>query len=191
LLATKQSLNAMARGISLRQFKREDADAVHRWFNSPAATANLLEHRDEFTEEDARRWVERAIEQAGDPDSEDRKWAIEVEGIDEAVGYTALYGLGRQTAPELGTIVGDERVSGKGVGREAERLTNLKAFEEFGAHKVYGRIPATNEAAKKAVIYNGWKQEGVLRNHVRHGGELIDVELWGGFREDLPEPPED
>jgi RimJ/RimL family protein N-acetyltransferase len=181
----------MARGISLRQFKREDADAVHRWFNSPAATANLLEHRDEFTEEDARRWVERAIEQAGDPDSEDRKWAIEVEGIDEAVGYTALYGLGRQTAPELGTIVGDDRVSGKGVGREAERLTNLKAFEEFGAHKVYGRIPATNEAAKKAVIYNGWKQEGVLRNHVRHGGELIDVELWGGFREDLPEPPED
>jgi RimJ/RimL family protein N-acetyltransferase len=181
----------MARGISLRQFKREDADAVHRWFNSPAATANLLEHRDEFSEEDARRWVERAIEQAGDPDSEDRKWAIEVEGIEEAVGYTALYGLGRQTAPELGTIVGDERVSGKGVGREAERLTNLKAFEEFGAHKFYGRIPATNEAAKKAVIYNGWKQEGVLRNHVRHGGELIDVELWGGFREDLPEPPED
>jgi RimJ/RimL family protein N-acetyltransferase len=181
----------MARGISLRQFKREDADAVHRWFNSPAATANLLEHRDEFSEEDARRWVERAIEQAGDPDSVDRKWAIEVEGIEEAVGYTALYGLGRQTAPELGTIVGDERVSGKGVGREAERLTNLKAFEEFGAHKVYGRIPATNEAAKKAVIYNGWKQEGVLRNHVRHGDELIDVELWGGFREDLPEPPED
>jgi RimJ/RimL family protein N-acetyltransferase len=181
----------MARGISLRQFKREDADAVHRWFNSPAATANLLEHRDEFSEEDARRWVERAIEQAGDPESEDRKWAIEVDGIEEAVGYTALYGLGRQTAPELGTIVGDERVSGKGVGREAERLTNLKAFEEFGAHKVYGRIPATNEAAKKAVIYNGWKQEGVLRNHVRHGDELIDVELWGGFREDLPEPPED
>ena len=181
----------MARGISLRQFKPEDAAAVHRWFNSPAATANLLEHRDEFSEEDARRWVKRAIDQAGDPDSEDRKWAIEVEGIDEAVGYTALYGLRRQTAPELGTIVGDDRVRGMGVGREAERLTNLKAFEEFGAHKVYGRIPATNEAAKRAVIYNGWRQEGVLRNHVRHGEELIDVELWGGFREDLPEPPED
>jgi hypothetical protein len=26
---------------------------------------------------------------------------------------------------------------------------------------------------------------------VRHGEELIDVELWGGFREDLPEPPEE
>ena len=181
----------MARGVSLRDFRPEDAEAVYRWFNSPAATANLLEHRDSFSEEDARNWVERAIEQAKDPDSEDRKWAVEVEGIDEAVGYTALYGINRQTAPELGAIMGDERIAGKGVGREAERLTNLKAFEEFGAHKVYGRIPATNEAAKKAVIYNGWRQEGVLRNHVRHGDELIDVELWGGFRENLPDPPEE
>ena len=181
----------MARGISLRDFRPEDAAAVHRWFNSPAATANLLEHRESFSEEDARRWVERAIEQAADAESEDRKWAIAVEGIEEAVGYTALYGLRRQTAPELGAIVGDERVAGKGVGREAERLTNLKAFEEFGAHKVYGRIPATNEAARKAVIYNGWRQEGVLRRHVRHGEELIDVELWGGFRKDLPDPPEE
>jgi RimJ/RimL family protein N-acetyltransferase len=181
----------MARGISLRDFRPEDAEAVHRWFNSPAATANLLEHRDSFSEEDARGWVERAIEQASDPDAEDRKWAVMVEGIDGPVGYTALYGLRRQTAPELGAIMGDDRVRGKGVGREAERLTNLKAFEEFGAHKVYGRIPATNEAAKKAVIYNGWQQEGVLRRHVQYDGELIDVELWGGFREDLPEPPED
>jgi len=180
----------VARGISLRDFRPEDAEAVHRWFNSPAATANLLEHRESFTEDDARRWVKRAIEQSNDPESEDRKWAIEVEGIDEAVGYTALYGLHRQTAPELGAIVGDERVAGKGVGREAERLTNQKAYEEFGAHKVYGRIPATNEAAKKAVIYNGWKQEGVLRRHVRHGDELIDVEVWGGFPEDQPAPPD-
>lgn len=177
----------MARGISLREFRPEDATAVHRWFNSPAATANLLEHRESFSEDDARAWVERAMSSSG----EDRKWAIAVEGIDEAVGYTALYGLGRQTAPELGAIVGDDRVRGMGVGREAERLTNKRAYEEFGAHKVYGRIPATNEAAKKAVIYNGWVQEGVLRRHARHGGELIDVELWGGFPENQPEPPED
>jgi RimJ/RimL family protein N-acetyltransferase len=175
----------MARGVSLREFRAEDAAAVHRWFNSEAATANLLEHRDRFTEDDARAWVERAMDTSG----EDRKWAVIFEGIEEPIGYTALYGLGRQTAPELGAIVADERVVGKGVGREAERMTNRIAYEEFGAHKVYGRIPATNEAAKKAVIYNGWQKEGVLRRHVRHGGELIDVELWGGFPEDQPEPP--
>lgn len=177
----------MARGISLREFEPGDAAAVHRWFNSPAATANLLEHRESFSEEDARAWVERAMRTDGD----DRKWAVVVEGMDEPVGYTALYGLGRQTAPELGAVMGDERIRGMGVGREAERLTNKKAFEEFGAHKVYGRIPATNEAAKKAVIYNGWQREGVLRRHVRHDDVLVDVELWGGFPEDQPPPPED
>jgi RimJ/RimL family protein N-acetyltransferase len=177
----------MARGVSLREFEPGDAEAVHRWFNSPGATANLLEHREEFSLEDAQAWVERAMQ----ADGEDRKWAVVVEGIDEPVGYTALYGLGRQTAPELGAIMGDERIRGMGVGREAERLTNKKAYEEFGAHKVYGRIPATNAAAKKAVIYNGWRQEGVLRKHVRHGDELIDVELWGGFPEDQPDPPAD
>ncbi|MGZ5330071.1 MAG: GNAT family N-acetyltransferase [Solirubrobacterales bacterium] len=177
----------MARGVSLREFEPGDAPAVHRWFNSPAATANLLEHRESFGEEDARAWVERAMSNEG----EDRKWAVVVDGIDEPVGYTALYGVGRQTAPELGAIMGDERIRGMGVGREAERLTNKKAYEEFGAHKVYGRIPATNEAARKAVIYNGWQREGVLRRHVRHGDELIDVELWGGFPEDQPPAPED
>ncbi len=178
----------MARGVSLRRFRPEDAEAVHRWFNSPGATANLLEHReDDFTLEDARAWVERAMEQSG----EDRKWAVAYEGIEEAVGFTALYGVGRQTAPELGAIMGDERIAGKGVGREAERLTNELAYEEFGAHKVYGRILATNEAAKKAVIYNGWKREGVLRRHVRHGDELVDVEVWGGFPEDAPPAPDE
>jgi RimJ/RimL family protein N-acetyltransferase len=181
----------MARGISLRDFEPGDVAAVHGWFNSPAATANLVEHRESFSEQDAREWVNRAIQQASNPDAEDRKWAVIVEGIDGPVGFTALYGLGKQKPPELGAIMGDERVRGKGVGREAERLTNLKAFEEFGAHKVFGEIPADNEPAKKAVIYNGWKQEGVLRKHVNRDGELIDVELWGGFREDLPEPPED
>ncbi len=177
----------MARGISLRAFEPGDAAAVHRWFNSPGATANLLEHRDEFSEADAEAWVERAMKTDGD----DRKWAVMVEGIDEPVGFTALYGVGGAAAPELGAIMGDDRIRGMGVGREAERLTNKRAYEEFGAHKVYGRIPATNEAAKKAVIYNGWVQEGVLRRHARHGGELIDVELWGGFPENQPEPPED
>ena len=170
----------------MRKFRLEDAAAVHRWFNSPAATANLLEHRDEFSEEDARAWVERAMDESG----EDRKWAVEFAGIEEAVGYTAL----RPGPPDGPRAGGDRRRRARrrqGVGREAERLTNKRAYEEFGAHKVYGRIPAGNEAAKKAVIYNGWKQEGVMRNHVRHGEELIDVEVWGGFPEDQPAPPDD
>ena len=160
--------------VRLREFRPEDAPAVHRWFNNPEATATLMETRDSFTAEDARSWVERAMRTSG----EDRKWAIEVEGHGEPIGFTALYGLGRQTAPELGAMIGDQ-VRGRGIGREAERLTVQRAFSEFGAHRVYGRIPAFNEAAKRVVTWLGWQREGVMRGHISRDGALIDCEVWG------------
>lgn len=159
---------------SIRPFGPEDAAAVHRWFNNPEAVKTLMETRDSFTEEDARAWTERAMNETG----EDRKFAIEVPGYQEPVGFTALYGLFRQTAPELGALLGDE-VRGRGIGRWAERLTVTRAFEEYGAHRVYGRIPAFNEAAKKVVTAQGWRYEGTMIGHIERDGELIDCEIWG------------
>ena len=92
--------------VKIRPFRPEDATAVHRWFNNPEVTASLMEVRDQFTIEDAEGWVARAI--ANDVEGgEDRKFAITIEGREEPVGFTALYGLGRQLAPELGVMVGD------------------------------------------------------------------------------------
>jgi RimJ/RimL family protein N-acetyltransferase len=160
--------------VSLREFGPGDAAAVHRWFNNKRAIRTLMEERQSFSEDDARAWLERAMGASG----EDRKYAIVVEGHDEPVGFTALYGLGRQLAPELGALVGDE-VRGRGIGREAERLTLEKAFDEFGAHRVYGRIPAFNEPAKRVVASLGWRHEGTMRSHISRGGELYDCEIWG------------
>ena len=113
-----------------------------------------------------------------DDSGEDRKYAIVVEGYDEPVGFTALYGLFRQTAPELGALIGDD-VRGKGVGRRAEALTIAKAFDEFGAHRVYGRIPARNEIAKRTVAGLGWRHEGTMRAHLRRPDGVDDCEVWG------------
>ncbi len=160
--------------VSLRAFEPGDAAAVHRWFNNPEATRTLMEQRQSFSAEQAEAWTRRAMEDSG----EDRKYAIVVEGYDEPVGFTALYGLFRQTAPELGALIGDD-VRGKGVGRRAEALTIAKAFDEFGAHRVYGRIPAYNEAAKRVVTSLGWRHEGTMRGHLRRDGESSDCEVWG------------
>ena len=161
--------------VSLRRFEPGDAGAVHRWFNNPEATETLMEQRDGFSMEDAEAWTGRAMKD----DGEDRKFAIEVEGYEEPVGFTALYGLFRQTAPELGALIGDD-VRGKGVGRRAEALTLAKAFDEFGAHRVYGRIPARNEVAKKTVAGLGWRHEGTMRGHLRRrDGPADDCEIWG------------
>jgi RimJ/RimL family protein N-acetyltransferase len=161
--------------VSLRTFEEGDAPAVHRWFNNPEATKSLMEQRGSFSLEEAEGWARRAMDDSG----EDRKYAIVVEGYEEPVGFTALYGLFRQTAPELGALIGDD-VRGKGVGRRAEALTIKKAFDEFGAHRVYGRIPARNEIAKKTVASQGWVYEGTMRGHLAREGEPPDdCEIWG------------
>ena len=149
--------------VSLRPFEPGDAAAVHRWFNNPEATADAdgaarrLLARRKPRPGSGGRWTTRA--RTASTRSSSR-------ATTEPVGFTALYGLFRQTAPELGALIGDD-VRGKGVGRRAEALTIAKAFDEFGAHRVYGRIPARNEVAKKTVTGLGWKHEGTMRGHLR------------------------
>jgi RimJ/RimL family protein N-acetyltransferase len=170
--------------VSLRVFEPGDAAAVERWFNDRRVTEHMMEVRESFSAEDARGWVERAMR----TDGPDRKWAVLIEGRDEPVGFTALYGLGGQLAPELGCVIADPSAWGGGVGREAERLTLERAFDELGAHRVYGRIPATNEAAKRVVTWLGWKHEGTMREHIRRpDGTLIDCEVWGVTASDWAE----
>ena len=162
--------------VSLREFLPEDAGAVERWFNDGRVTENMMEVRQSFSPSEASAWVERAMR----TDGPDRKWAVLLDDIAEAVGFTALYGIGGQLAPELGCVIADPAAWGKGVGREAERLTLERAFGELDAHRVYGRIPATNEAAKAVVTWLGWKHEGTMREHIRRpDGTLIDCEVWG------------
>ena len=159
--------------VSLRRFEPGDAAAVHRWFNNPRATRTLVVQRRSFSFEEAEAWVARAIDDSG----EDRKYAIVVGGHEEPVGFTALYGLSRETGPELGALIGDE-VRRSGVGRRAEALTIARAFDEFGAHRVYGEIPAFNEAAKRTARSLGWHYVETLEDHDERGGERFDLEIW-------------
>ena len=166
--------------VSLREFEPGDAAAVHRWFNNPEAVKTLVEYRQSFGREDARRWVESAMA----TDGPDRKWAVLVDGHDGPVGFTALYGLGRQTAPELGAMLGEDAVRGRGVGKLAESLTIQRAFDDFAAHRILGLIPAHNRPARAVVERLGFVYEGLMRRHVRRDDEFVDVAVYGLLAEE-------
>ena len=164
----------MAPNIELRDFRPEDASAVHRWFNDERVTADLVGRREGFGEEEARGWVERAMDA-----SRDRKWAIVLDGGPEPVGFVALFGLERETGPELAVLVGEPSAWGKGVAGEAERQACIAAFRGHGAHRVHAEIPATNVAAQHVVTRLGFKREGVMRRAIVRGSERVDNEVWG------------
>jgi RimJ/RimL family protein N-acetyltransferase len=160
--------------VELRDFRPEDATAVHRWFNDERVTADLVGRRETFTEEDARGWVERAMDT-----SRDRKWAIVLDGGAEPVGFVALFGLARETGPELAVLVGEPAAWGKGVAGEAERLACLAAFNDHRAHRIHAEIPATNVPAQHVVSRLGFKREGVMRGAIVRESERVDNEIWG------------
>jgi RimJ/RimL family protein N-acetyltransferase len=170
----------MTARVELRDFEPGDATAVHRWFNDSRVTADLVGGRSSFSEDDARGWVERAMDQ-----SRDRKWGIVLDGGSEPVGFVALFGLERDTGPELAVLVGDPDAWGKGVAREAERQACVHAFRQHGAHRIHAEIPATNRAAQKVVTHLGFKREGVMRRAIRRGDEAVDNEIWGLLPEEF------
>jgi RimJ/RimL family protein N-acetyltransferase len=161
--------------VGLREFLAADAHAVHRWFNTPQVIEGLVEQRESFSPAQARRWVEGAAHKEGP----DRKWAVIVDERPEPAGFTALYGVGRQAAPELGILIGDPDLWGRGVGTQAQRLTIARAFDELGAHRVIELILAENAAARRVVERLGFEQEGMMRGHVSRGGRLLDVAVYG------------
>jgi RimJ/RimL family protein N-acetyltransferase len=170
----------MAATVELRDFRPDDAPAVHRWFNDDQVTADLVGRREGFSLEDAEGWVQRAGET-----SRDRKWAITIDGSDDAVGFVALFGLARDVGPELAVLVGEPSAWGKGVARAAERQACVYAFDELGAHRVHAEIPATNEAAQKVVTSLGFRQEGLMKKAIVRGDDAIDNQIWGLLPEDF------
>jgi RimJ/RimL family protein N-acetyltransferase len=160
--------------VELRDFRPEDAAAVQRWFNDERVTADLVGRREGFSEEDARAWVERAMDL-----SRDRKWAIVLDGGAEPVGFVALFGLARETGPELAVLVGDPAAWGQGVAGEAERQACVAAFREYAAHRIHAEIPATNVPAQHVVTRLGFKREGVMRRAIVRGSQRVDNEIWG------------
>jgi [ribosomal protein S5]-alanine N-acetyltransferase len=165
--------------VSLTDFTPADAVLVHRWFNTPQALEGLVQYREDFGEQDARDWVDRALSRNG----RDRKWTITLADRPSPVGFTALYGLGGQAAPELGILIGEPEVWGQGVGTEAQRLTIRRAFDEFDAHRVVEQILAGNSRARHVVERLGFELEGIMRGHVRRRGTLLDVAVYGLSRE--------
>jgi RimJ/RimL family protein N-acetyltransferase len=170
----------MPADVKLRDFRPDDAPAVHRWFNTDEVTADLVGSRDEFTLEAAQGWVERAMD-----GSRDRKWAITIDGSDDAVGFVALFGLQRDVGPELAVLVGEPAAWGKGVARAAERQACIHAFREMGAHRIHAEIPETNVAAQKVVTSLGFRQEGLEKKAIIRDGEPIDNQIWGLLPEDF------
>jgi RimJ/RimL family protein N-acetyltransferase len=93
------------------------------------------------------------------------------------IGYGGLY--------DLGILVGDKAVRGKGIARETIGCVAGYAFDELGARKVCSSFADSNIAVLLAFLKNGFKIEGLQRQQQQSlDGTVSNRYIVGRLRSD-------
>ncbi len=98
----------------------------------------------------------------------------------EYYGNIELRGLDlRCGCAELGVIIGDRSVWGKGLGSEAIRSLCRFAFNELRLHRIFVRVLANNPRAAHTFAKCGFQREGTERQAYYQDGKYLDIQIWG------------
>jgi [ribosomal protein S5]-alanine N-acetyltransferase len=157
------------------------------WFEDMEVT-RFLASRNPPNLEFEKEWLDKM---ARDPDQV--YWIIEHEG--RAVGGTGIHAIDwKHGSGTTGTVIGDKKVWGKGLGRELMQLRARYAFTELPLRKLRSGYFEGNEASGRAQAAAGYRVVGRRREEVFAGGRWLDLILTEVMRSDWekaqsPHPP--
>lgn len=159
--------------VRLEPPRLEYAPIYIRWFADRAVTRYMLtRHPTSLKKEEE--WLEQM---AASP--EDVVWAMVRAAGDLLIGSVGLHKISwRHHHGELGYAIGERDQWGKGHGTEAIKLATAYAFLELGLEKVWAMVIAPNEASRRALERNGYRQCALFRRDRYVEGRWHD--LWVG-----------
>jgi diamine N-acetyltransferase len=106
----------------------------------------------------------------------DVRCLIAEQNTNEVAGFAIIRGLtSEHRSLELKRIVA--RAPGRGLGRQMLRLLLKKAFEEYGAHRLWLDVFENNLRAQHLYSSFGFRRDGVLREAVYRDGEYYSLIL--------------
>lgn len=158
--------------VRLRAIERSDVPAFVRWMNDPEVRRGLLvfEPLSTIAEE---RWVEGLADRPND-----RVYAVEaeLEGRWRHIGNVGLHGIDlHHRRAEIGIVIGEKELWGRGYGNEALVVMLRFAFHELGLHRVELEVFGTNTRAQKTYRTIGFVEEGVRREAIYQRGRFMDA----------------
>jgi len=157
--------------VRLRAIEEEDLALLQKWRNDPETYRNFFEH-EPLSMAMQKRWFERYLCSANE-----RMWIIEPVGQGQPVGTIGYAAMDRRNRRcEVGRILIYPRESrGQGFAAEAQRLVCGYLFNHCNMNKLYCEIFVDNTESVQLYKRLGFKQEGLLRNHVFRNGLYEDV----------------
>jgi RimJ/RimL family protein N-acetyltransferase len=161
--------------LRLRQFRADDADAMHQCFGN--AEAMRFWDQPVYTRRlESERAVRNFIECTP---SYYRFWAVAEVKTDRCLGLVNYHdGRIRNKRVTIGYIVDPARHR-QGIATEAVSAMLDFCFGELGLHRVQAFIHPDNGASIGLVEKLGFRREGLLRESLRVGGEWRSEVLYG------------
>lgn len=93
----------------------------------------------------------------------------------EHIGNIKIGGINQKHKfADVGLIIGNKKMRGKGYGAEAIRLASDYAFKELNLNKLTAGIYADNISSYRAFIKAGYREAGRLKNHRLYKGGYVD-----------------
>jgi ribosomal-protein-alanine N-acetyltransferase len=95
-------------------------------------------------------------------------------------GYHTWFTAHRRA--EIGYVLNDESAKGKGYMGEALPQVIRHGFETMNLHRIEALVGTYNEPSLKLIRKNGFREEGVLREHYLRNGVYEDSMVFGQLR---------
>ncbi len=162
--------------VTLAPIKPEHLEHYLEWFADPEVTRFLTRDAPPTLKEEEE-WLERVARSETDV-----VWGLFVE--DEHIGSTGIHGINwRSRHAVTGTLIGDRRRWGRGIGTESMVLRTGYAFGELGLEKLITHVFEGNVASRRALEKVGYRTVGVHRRHEYRHNQWWDVWIGELLRE--------
>jgi RimJ/RimL family protein N-acetyltransferase len=178
----------MIRGerVTLRAVEREDASAIHRWFNNPDVMRFWGVPTPVVSLVSVQRQIEEWLEAEG---RLDRPVCLVIEAENaEPVGLMILSNeQPRHRSVELSMLIGEPIQWGQGLGTDALQTLLDVCFDSWNLHRVWVRSEADNERAHRLYRRLGFTLEGTLREATFVNGAYQNVLIFSILEGDSPD----
>ena len=163
--------------VSIRKFEKKDIPNKINWINDERNNQYL--HYDLPLEYD--KTVKWFIKNKDRTDRYDA--VIEADGI--SVGLIGLLSIDKKNSKaEYYIVLGENKFKGKGIAKLASELILEYAFKEIGLNKIYLYTETNNIRAQRLFEKVGFKKEGLLKEDIKNGNNLVDRYVYGICKKD-------
>lgn len=161
----------------IRGWQKGDEVSLQKNANNPKVSACLMDRfPSPYTIEAAINWVDSLIDQ--DPLI---NFAITINNeVIGGIGIEPRQDVYRKTA-----IIGywlSEELWGKGIMTEAVKLVTEYAFAHLDFIRLQASVYSKNPASMRVLEKAGYVKEGIMRNAVIKGGEILDEHMYAILR---------